>query len=415
MMEDSELRSSTSLLSQLDLREVRLKREALIGERGLRALAERCIAIERVSLQRCTAVDDAGLATLARYCSRLKSLCIDGCAVSDRGIVALCQTRGGALLELSVRDCTKLTDRAFCGIGSVSVCCTALRVLDISDCDQLALSDATFEALSLLTALRDLRLAYCDQASITDRAYAAIGRISSLTALDVEGAAHEALSEAVVHAVSRLSSLQTLRMNDWIYCAEWRATALCPLAALRNLERLELRGCPARALSLQACAALSSLDRLVSLHLFSDAAADDFASTAVSIQFLRLPRTLREVALHGALSEPLVQMLEQLPQLQLVCIVCLCVWRSRISDTLHRLSARPALSAIQLRILPFERHSCGSLSESAPSVLLRRRSRSAPCGCHREIDEAVAACRARFPRVLISRAELPLVADQQRD
>jgi hypothetical protein len=105
-----------------------------VGDVGAMALAQTCSrSLKNVSLRGCSRVTDKSLAALS-LC-KLKVLVLSGCSISDAGLVGLMRsTCGRNLINLSVSKCIHITDAS---LPQLVHNLKSLWSLDIQRCPQI--------------------------------------------------------------------------------------------------------------------------------------------------------------------------------------------------------------------------------------------------------------------------------------
>ncbi|RZB94392.1 F-box-like domain containing protein [Asbolus verrucosus] len=101
-----------------------------VSDAGLKVIARRCYKLRYLNARGCEAVSDDAIIFLARSCTRLCALDIGKCDVSDAGLRALAESCPN-LKKLSLRSCDLVTDR---GVQCVAYYCRGLQQLNIQDC-----------------------------------------------------------------------------------------------------------------------------------------------------------------------------------------------------------------------------------------------------------------------------------------
>ncbi|XP_044269488.1 F-box/LRR-repeat protein 7 [Tribolium madens] len=101
-----------------------------VSDAGLKVIARRCYKLRYLNARGCEAVSDDAIIFLARSCTRLCALDIGKCDVSDAGLRALAESCPN-LKKLSLRSCDLVTDR---GVQCVAYFCRGLQQLNIQDC-----------------------------------------------------------------------------------------------------------------------------------------------------------------------------------------------------------------------------------------------------------------------------------------
>ncbi|XP_076261189.1 uncharacterized protein LOC143197030 [Rhynchophorus ferrugineus] len=101
-----------------------------VSDAGLKVIARKCYKLRYLNARGCEAVSDDAITVLARSCTRLRALDIGKCDVSDAGLRALAECCPN-LKKLSLRNCELVTDR---GVQCVAYYCRGLQQLNIQDC-----------------------------------------------------------------------------------------------------------------------------------------------------------------------------------------------------------------------------------------------------------------------------------------
>ncbi|KAL1493344.1 hypothetical protein ABEB36_011416 [Hypothenemus hampei] len=101
-----------------------------VSDAGLKVIARKCYKLRYLNARGCEAVSDDAITVLARFCTRLRALDIGKCDVSDAGLRALAECCPN-LKKLSLRNCELVTDR---GVQCVAYYCRGLQQLNIQDC-----------------------------------------------------------------------------------------------------------------------------------------------------------------------------------------------------------------------------------------------------------------------------------------
>lgn len=116
---------------------------ALVGDRALACLAERCRRLRYVNARGCHRITDAGVVRLATSSTgrRPRALDVSHCVgVSDAALRALARGCGARLRRLAVRGCTAVSDY---GLLALALHCAHLRQLDVRDCPLVSSSAVT--------------------------------------------------------------------------------------------------------------------------------------------------------------------------------------------------------------------------------------------------------------------------------
>ncbi|XP_041982921.1 F-box/LRR-repeat protein 7 [Aricia agestis] len=115
---------------------------AAVTDAGLCSLLHTCPALQYLYLRRCTLVTDAGVRWIPSYCA-LKELSVSDCTgVTDFGLYELAKL-GPALRYLSVAKCSQVSDS---GISTLARRCYKLRYLNARGCG--AVGDDGAEAVA---------------------------------------------------------------------------------------------------------------------------------------------------------------------------------------------------------------------------------------------------------------------------
>ncbi|XP_060516149.1 F-box/LRR-repeat protein 7-like [Cylas formicarius] len=101
-----------------------------VSDAGLKVIARKCYKLRYLNARGCEAVSDDAITVLARSCTRLRALDIGKCDVSDAGLRALAECCPN-LKKLSLRNCELVTDR---GVQCIAYYCRGLQQLNIQDC-----------------------------------------------------------------------------------------------------------------------------------------------------------------------------------------------------------------------------------------------------------------------------------------
>ena len=202
-----------------------------------------------------------------------------GALLNDAALQALHAT--GALGSLRMLDLSPADQGDISNAGMLVVSrLTALRVLNLASCSQLA--DDDLRALAQLTALQDLNL--CDLEWTTDAGLEALlPSLIALRVLDLHGCVDRAggVGDAVLVVVSQLTALRELRLGSSQEDGCDRITdvglrALAPLTALQELTVAGLGSITVAGLE----ALLASLTELRQLELIAcGQITHDFHST----------------------------------------------------------------------------------------------------------------------------------------
>ena len=133
-----------------------------LSDIGIKYLASHCLSIRELSVSDCTQITDRGLCELGKLGPNLRYLSVAKCEqITDaavKHIARLCYK----LRYLNVRGCETVSDSA---IEFVAQNCTRLRSLDIGKCD---ITDLGLKTLSeLCSSLKKLSVKSCEM--VTDQ------------------------------------------------------------------------------------------------------------------------------------------------------------------------------------------------------------------------------------------------------
>ncbi|EFJ37627.1 hypothetical protein SELMODRAFT_437235 [Selaginella moellendorffii] len=203
-----------------------------IARNGLPFIARGCKQLKELSLSKCRGVTDRGIAAVAQGCTALHKLNLTCCReLTDASLCRISKDCKG-LESLKMESCSLITEDGLCGLGEG---CPRLEELDFTECN---MSDTGLKYISKCTALRSLKLGFCS--TITDKGVAHIGaRCCNLRELDFYRS--KGIGDAGVAAIA--SGCPKLKLLDLSYCSKITDCSLQSLSQLRELQRLELRGC----------------------------------------------------------------------------------------------------------------------------------------------------------------------------
>jgi hypothetical protein len=159
-----------------------------------------------INLNYCAKITNNALYALGNNCSRILGVSLNGCHdISDDGIYGLVSGGGpmSSLRELSLTDCTKLTDTSLLSISQFAPELTYLRLTCCRSMSPVGL-------VPLVQQCKKLEYLFLARCEVTDEVLLALAKEkTSLKYIDLAYAANISL-EAVMHVVEKSENLELL-------------------------------------------------------------------------------------------------------------------------------------------------------------------------------------------------------------
>jgi F-box and leucine-rich repeat protein GRR1 len=236
-----------------------------LTDKTLELVARHCIRLQGLNITGCRRFTDQSLVQIAQSCRQLKRLKCNSCSqLTDVSMLSVAQnsshlleidlydlpllesesitallTQCRQLRELRLARCPLITDQAFLQLPSKAAPFDALRILDLTDCQELT-DKAIDKIVQTCPKLRNLILAKCRQ--LTDRAVWAITKLGrNLHYIHLGHCAR--ITDASIIALAK--SCTRIRYIDLACCSNLTDQSITQLANLPKLKRVGLVKCAA--------------------------------------------------------------------------------------------------------------------------------------------------------------------------
>ncbi|QIW94887.1 hypothetical protein AMS68_000405 [Peltaster fructicola] len=207
-----------------------------LTDASIQAVARNCRQLKRLKFNGCAQLTDASILTIAAHSSNLLEIDLEELRLLESPAVTALLSSCHQLRELRLPHCTSLDDSAFLDLSS-TVHLDALRILDLSDCNEIT-DKGVEKIIQICPRLRNLILAKCRQ--LTDRAVFAITRLGkNLHYIHLGHCGH--ITDASVKALA--NACNRIRYIDLACCSNLTDDSITRLAGLPKLKRIGLVKC----------------------------------------------------------------------------------------------------------------------------------------------------------------------------
>uniref|UniRef100_A0A5B7BSV4 Putative RNI-like superfamily protein isoform 3 n=1 Tax=Davidia involucrata TaxID=16924 RepID=A0A5B7BSV4_DAVIN len=205
----------------------------LITSSGMKAIANLCAPLKKLSLCNCSGVTDEGLSSIVQKHNKLKKLGITCCDMITHVSIDCITSSCTSLTSLKMESCSLVSKEAFVLIGQR---CRFLEKLIITDNN---VDDEGLKSISSCTKLLKLGLVSC--LNITDDGLSHVGKCCpKLTYLEL----CRSIGITDVGIVAIANGCPALRLIGMSYCNRVTDISLISLSNCSSLRGLEIRGCP---------------------------------------------------------------------------------------------------------------------------------------------------------------------------
>lgn len=208
-----------------------------ISDASIVAMARNCRHLKRLKFNNCTQLSDVAILTVAAHSSHLLEIDLYGLQNLQSPSVAALLTSCSHLREMRLAHCSRINDSAFLNNLEGRRTFDSLRILDLTDCNELG--DKGVEMIvQSCPRLRNLILAKCKH--ITDRAVLAITKLGkNLHYIHLGHCAR--ITDLSVEALAK--SCNRIRYIDLACCSLLTDISVMKLAGLPKLKRIGLVKC----------------------------------------------------------------------------------------------------------------------------------------------------------------------------
>lgn len=208
-----------------------------ISDASIVAMARNCRHLKRLKFNNCIQLTDTAILTVAANSTHLLEIDLYGLQNLESPSVAALLTSCSQLREMRLAHCSRVNDSAFLDNFEGRRSFDSLRILDLTDCNELG-DKGVEKIVQSCPRLRNLILAKCKQ--ITDRAVLAITKLGkNLHYIHLGHCAR--ITDISVEALAK--SCNRIRYIDLACCSLLTDISVMKLAGLPKLKRIGLVKC----------------------------------------------------------------------------------------------------------------------------------------------------------------------------
>ncbi|KAA8543691.1 hypothetical protein F0562_021563 [Nyssa sinensis] len=228
----------------------------MITHVSIDCITSSCTSLTSLKMGTCSLVSKGAFVLIGQHCRFLEKLVVTDNKIDDEGLKSI--SRCTKLVHLGLVNCLNITDDGLSHIGRF---CPKLRYLEL--CRSIGITDVGIVAIADgCPALMLIGMSYCDR--VTDVSLISLSNCSSLRVLGIRGCPR--VSSAGLSAIA--VGCRQLVFLDIKKCCNINDAGMLSLARYsRNLIQINLSYCSVTDVGLLALASITSLQNMSILHV----------------------------------------------------------------------------------------------------------------------------------------------------